>query len=768
MMRAVGGVLTGLLIATVLSAAEPEKSAGKIDFQRDVVPLLVQHCVDCHGPDLQMAELRLDQRKFVLGEEANPDLIKPGKGGESLFIQRLLDRNLGLIMPPTFPFFPGEKPGLPESSIAKFKAWIDQGAQWPEGVSLSSSVGTGSQSDDSRALFAAIRAGDHKSVRMVLAKNHDAINARDSYGDTPLMHAAAYSDTAMLALLLDAKADVNAANVEGATPLIRAASDFEKTKLLLERGASIEARSKLGRTALIIASSSAGNRETVKLLLARGAQITDRDQNGETCLTCAAKRGDTAMVELLLENGADITAASGFGQSALDWSAEASSLPTVALLLKHGGEKVRPHLNAALMAATTRGPDDLIRLLVEQGANPNFPTPLAGYTPLMLAAYSENVSDEAIRYLLAKGGDPKVRGANGETALSLAKKRGRTKVVELLEPNATAAANPSLESSAVSTDAGSIRAAAEKSLALLQSCGPTFFERSGCIACHQQSVTSVAVAEARKQKLKVNEPTAREQLQITALVGKGYRERFLELIDHPAASAPSVGYIALGMSAEDYPAGDYTDPMIVAVAGRQHQDGCWTAFGHRPPLEYSRISATALAVRALQLYSPPGLKDQHAKRIERARQWLLAAEPTTNSDRVFRLLGLSWVGATDEPVASETKALLKGQNADGGWSQFSTLPSDAYATGLVLFGLGAAGQVKPSDEAYQRGVAFLLRTQLSDGSWYVKTRSFPFQPYFESGFPHGHDQWISASATGFATVALIKALPEKAATSPAE
>ena len=56
---------------------------------------------------------------------------------------------------------------------------------------------------------------------------------------------------------------------------------------------------------------------------------------------------------------------------------------------------------------------------------------------------------------------------------------------------------------------------------------------------------------------------------------------------------------------------------------------------------------------------------------------------------------------------------------------------------------------------YQRGVRFLSNTQNEDGSWYVRSRAVPLQPYFESDFPHGHDQWISACATNWATVALL-------------
>jgi hypothetical protein len=52
-------------------------------------------------------------------------------------------------------------------------------------------------------------------------------------------------------------------------------------------------------------------------------------------------------------------------------------------------------------------------------------------------------------------------------------------------------------------------------------------------------------------------------------------------------------------------------------------------------------------------------------------------------------------------------------------------------------------------------VEFLLRTQFADGSWWVKSRTWPFQPHFDSGFPHGKDQWISAGGTAWAAMALL-------------
>ena len=78
---------------------------------------------------------------------------------------------------------------------------------------------------------------------------------------------------------------------------------------------------------------------------------------------------------------------------------------------------------------------------------------------------------------------------------------------------------------------------------------------------------------------------------------------------------------------------------------------------------------------------------------------------------------------------------------------------DAYATGQALYALHVSGMV-PKNSVYQKGVSYLLRTQTADGSWFVRSRAFGFQPYFESGFPHGPVQFISASATAWAAIAL--------------
>jgi hypothetical protein len=125
---------------------------------------------------------------------------------------------------------------------------------------------------------------------------------------------------------------------------------------------------------------------------------------------------------------------------------------------------------------------------------------------------------------------------------------------------------------------------------------------------------------------------------------------------------------------------------------------------------------------------------------------------------VFHLLGLRWTGAPNDSLQAAARGLIAAQRSDGGWSQLSTLDSDAYATGQALYALAETGTLPTTDPAFARGVKFLIDTQLADGSWFVRSRAIALQPLFESGFPHGRDQWISAAGTNWATLALTKTI----------
>jgi hypothetical protein len=85
------------------------------------------------------------------------------------------------------------------------------------------------------------------------------------------------------------------------------------------------------------------------------------------------------------------------------------------------------------------------------------------------------------------------------------------------------------------------------------------------------------------------------------------------------------------------------------------------------------------------------------------------------------------------------------------------MASDAYATGQAMYALAVSGMAV-SSVTYTRAVDYLRRTQLEDGTWQVRSRSIGFQPYVDTGFPHGEDQFISAAATAWAVMALASSL----------
>jgi squalene cyclase len=148
------------------------------------------------------------------------------------------------------------------------------------------------------------------------------------------------------------------------------------------------------------------------------------------------------------------------------------------------------------------------------------------------------------------------------------------------------------------------------------------------------------------------------------------------------------------------------------------------------------------------------------KAVRAAAAWLQSVRPKDTEDRVFRLFGLTWAGAESATRQAALRDLVATQRPDGGWAQLPALTSDAYATGEALVALAEAG-MRPDEAVYRRGVDYLLRTQLTDGSWFVPSRSIPTQVYFESGFPHGVHQFISAAATNWSTLALIRSMASR-------
>ncbi len=195
-----------------------------------------------------------------------------------------------------------------------------------------------------------------------------------------------------------------------------------------------------------------------------------------------------------------------------------------------------------------------------------------------------------------------------------------------------------------------------------------------------------------------------------------------------------------------------------AIIALQTAEGHWSANeSRRPPMNAGDFQAAALAVYAIRHYTPVGAGAAAEQAIARAVAWLEQSNPQTTQDRAFHALALTWANDGSDSARRSARALVVMQRSDGGWTQLPGMASDAYATGQVLYALNTAGKMPATDPVYQKGVDYLLRTQSGDGTWHVKSRSIWLQPYFESGFPYGQDQFIATAGTAWASMALTAA-----------
>ena len=643
------GVVLGFSTAVVAVVGATPQAPSRVDFRRDVRPIFQQRCYECHGPDQQMLGFRLDRRADAMrgGTQA---VIGPGNAEGSKLYHRLIDTTAGLRMPPTGP--------LESQQIALVKAWIDQGAEWPDDVA--GEIAAPPVDPDAERLAQLIRNGDGSGVEQFLRTTPRAATGRAAAGSTPLMFAALYGNAAIEERLIKLGADPAAANVAGATALMWAVPNLDLMRMLLNRSVDVDARSEDGRSALVMAAGMSG------------------------------------------------------------------SGPAVALLLEYGAspDPIVPSDLPALREAARVGNVEAFKLLIDYGGNP------------------KSLPADFLRTVCFPCAQAAGRAGTGPLPLSEPIDRG-------LRPTLPLESTPKfVVVSRFSTDA--VRAAVKRSLPLLQRVGKPFIQKTGCVSCHHNSLVAMAVASARNNGYSVDEAVDDAQRRITADYLESWRERTLQ--NHfIAGQQDTISYLLFGLAMAGHPPDQATDAQARWLLRRQAADGRWPIAALRPPIESNDITVTSLSLLDLRTYATKPAVADYAQAVARARQWLVTAKGDTTEECAFRVLGLMWSGGLGNTTA--VKDLMELQLPDGGWNQLPSMGSDAYATGQALVALHEAG-VAAAHVAVRRGVEFLLRTQLQDGSWFVKSRAVPIQAYFESGFPHGADQWISAAATAWAVAAL--------------
>jgi ankyrin repeat protein len=616
-------------------------------------------------------------------------------------------------------------------------------------------------------IYAAIRSGDNAR----LLQNVADVNVRERRGGaTPLMHAAAIGSLETMKLLIDKGADVNARAAGGATALMWAAADLAKIRLLLDRGADVNAVSESGRTALLLAAMSDRSAEIVRLLLSRRANPNIVDEGKTSTFHAATFGNDTATIRLLVDAGVDVDAPDVAGGTPLMNAALQGNLEAVKLLLSKGarvnavsgppGMQVKNGTIALgrftpLILASAYGPSSVVKTLLDAGANVNAQE-ARGMTPLMYAVATDHGDIEIVKMLIARGADLHVKTPEGETAIDWARKSGSTPAVALLQ-RAGGRPAPDAALSIPEPAPTALRPALERAVTLLERSSGTFFVNSACGACHAQNITDFAVKAARTSGVRVDDAGAAQRASGAAAAFGATATRLFERFDGP--SVDILLYALGGLAAAGHPADRGTDAMMFNIIAQQWRDGRWHGGGiPRPPIEDGDFSRTALAVRALKVYGLPARGAEMSDRLQRAVAWLRSGHPLTTEDRSFRLLGLAWGASDASTLQRAARDLVSLQRADGGWAQRDEMVSDAYATGLALYALTESGSLRSSSDTVQRGTKYLLSTQRADGSWFVRSRSPKFQPPFEGGFPYGPNQWISSMATGWATAALAAGL----------
>lgn len=309
-----------------------------------------------------------------------------------------------------------------------------------------------------------------------------------------------------------------------------------------------------------------------------------------------------------------------------------------------------------------------------------------------------------------------------------------------------------------SVDSGKVRAAVSKSLPLLEASAEFSRAQRRCFTCHHVGAVSLTANAAWLRGFEINEANLSDQIERTQSELKSDIARFMQgrflhgkgdLIGHSSWLLKEVGW----------PSDDTTTDMLRFLVGHDLDRATWQPDAQRPPTVGSPFTTTFVVLQALKDYRSFEVGTEIRKRSRKAVDWLLDTASFDNEDSVYRLRALHLMNEFDA-LQEEGKKLLQNQRKeDGGWAQLPQMRSGPYATGTALAALIDTGVISTNSPVYHNGIRFLLKTQEPDGSWHVASRTAPRQPFYHSDFPHSKDQFISVSATAWATYALLEAFP---------
>ena len=304
-----------------------------------------------------------------------------------------------------------------------------------------------------------------------------------------------------------------------------------------------------------------------------------------------------------------------------------------------------------------------------------------------------------------------------------------------------------------------LRAAVAKALPLIERSSAFALQERSCFTCHHGAHASLVINDAWARGFTINTGNFEDQLARAYLGLIEDRPRFKEgwsIAGTTDGPGTALWLLEVAGWKPDATTGAAAEFFLDQNKNLDH----WVPAMRRPPTVGSEFTTTFLVLRGLRNHSAPSLAARARARTAAAAQWLLTTPARNTEDSVHRLRALHLLDVDEAAFQKEATELLAVQAADGGWPQKLDTASDAYATGTVLAALHDTGALTLKDAKFQRGLRYLLTAQGPDGSWHVRKRTHDVQPFFDSNFPHGVDQFISISATSWATYALLRAVPK--------
>ncbi|XP_065835495.1 putative ankyrin repeat protein RF_0381 [Oscarella lobularis] len=305
-------------------------------------------------------------------------------------------------------------------------------------------------------------------VAEYLTANGINIELRNDMGKTPFLVACQSGSVALVDLLISKRCNRLAETTlgRGALALAVIARQFEMTKKLVEmgfdvnkacdkagctslhwaaakgsaqivtflidNGANLEAKTKLGSTPIMIAVCCHDDIDFLRLLISKGCDVLTKDGSGRGLLHCAAAKNRLKVAEHLIDNGINIELQNNWGETPFLLACANGSAALVDLLISKGCNRLAESKlgRGALALAIIAGQFQMTKKLVEMGFDVNQPCGEVGYTLLHWAV--SKGSNQIVNFLIDKGAHLEAETKTGRTPIMIAVKKGNVELLDLL------------------------------------------------------------------------------------------------------------------------------------------------------------------------------------------------------------------------------------------------------------------------------------------------------------------------------------------------